>query len=165
MPNGANPKTTTAVSPTAKQNHSVMESAPPTSSTFAPSGRDGIQDLSTVELVKQITNEVGRLAQKQIELAKAELKADLKSEAIMVGGLSLAAVGALCTLNLLLVTGVLALATLLPGWQAGLIVSGAVLLVTVVVAAVAWGKRVRSPMARTKRTLREDVQWTRERLV
>lgn len=174
MQTGDNAKRTTVVSPTAKQNHSVMESAPPRAPSSTPSGRNGngaslppssIQDLSTVELVKQITNEVSHLAQKQIELAKAELKADLKSEAIMVGGLSLAALGVVCTLSLLLVTGVLALATVLGGWQAGLIVSGTVLLITVVVAAIAWGKRVRSPMARTKRTLQEEVQWTRERLV
>jgi hypothetical protein len=124
-----------------------------------------VQDLSTVELVKHITSEVGHLAQKQIELAKAELKADLKSEALMVGGLSLAVLTGLCTVNLLLVTVVLALATVLPGWQAGLVVSGVTLLTTAVVAAIAWSKRVRSPMARTKRTLQEDVQWTRERLV
>jgi hypothetical protein len=124
-----------------------------------------LQDLSTVELVKQITAEVGHLAQKQIQLAKAELKSDLKSEAVMVGGLSVAAVAGLCTLNLLLVTAIFALSLVLPGWGAGLIVSGSTLVIAGVIALVAWSKRVRSPMARTKRTLREDVQWTKERLV
>jgi len=128
-------------------------------------GVASVADLSTVDLVKQITAEVGHLAHKQIELAKAELKADLKAELTMIGGLSVAAVAALCTLNLLLVTAVLALATLMPGWRAGLIVSGATLLVATVVAGIAWSKRVRSPMARTKKTLQEDVQWTKERLV
>lgn len=171
MRNADNPKTSTVVSPTAKQNHSVMDS-PQLKPPAAMPGRNGHRtpfapprDLSTVELVKQITSEVGHLAQKQIELAKAELKADLKSEATMVGGLSLAAVGGICTLNLLLVAGVLALATVVGGWVAGLIVSGITLLATVIVAVIAWGKRVRSPMARTRRTLREDVQWTKRRLV
>jgi hypothetical protein len=178
MQNGDNPKTTSIVSSTAKQNHSVMESATTnpasnparTNAAVAPDNRTSeppasVEELSTVELVKHITSEVGHLAQKQIELAKAELKADLKSEAMLVGGLSVAAVTGLCTVNLLLVTVVLALSTVLPGWVAGLIVSGATLLTTAVVAAIAWSKRVRSPMARTKRTLQEDVQWTRERLV
>lgn len=172
--NADNPKKTAIVSPAAKQNHSPMESASTNPATTTAAARSGprtdplpasVQDLSTVELVRHITGEVGHLAQKQIELAKAELKADLKSEAIMVGGLSLAALTGLCTVNLLLVTVVLALATVLPGWQAGLIVSGVTLLTTAVVAAIAWNKRVRSPMARTKRSLQEDVQWTRERLV
>ncbi|MGD0838164.1 MAG: phage holin family protein [Polyangia bacterium] len=121
-------------------------------------------ELSTVELVRQITSEVGHLVQKQLELAKAELRANLKSEAIMVGGLSLAALAGLCTINLLLVTVALALTTVLPGWAAGLLVSGATLLITAVVATLAWSSRVRSPMSRTRRTLQEDVRWTRERL-
>lgn len=124
-----------------------------------------LDGLSTVELVKQITTEVGHLAQKQVALAKAELKADLKTEAIMIGGLSLAALGGVCTINLLLVTIVFALATVMSGWLAALIVAGATLLCAAVVAAVAWSRRVRSPLARTKRTLQEDVQWTKERLV
>lgn len=123
------------------------------------------RDLSTVELVKQITAEVSRLAQKQIELAKTELKADLKSEATMVGGLSIAAFGAVATVNLLLVTAVFALAQVMSGWKAGLLVSGTVLLLAAIVAAIAWNRRVRSPLARTQRTLREDVEWTKERLV
>lgn len=144
---------------------------PATSQPVAPRTEHGangvanVEELSTVELVRHITTEVGHLAQKQIELAKAELKADLKTEAIMVGGLSLAAVTGLCTINLLLVTVVFALGTVMPGWGAGLIVSGATLLTTGVVAAVAWSRRVRSPMARTKRTLQEDVQWTKQRLI
>lgn len=175
MQNGEDPKAVVGVSSTERQNHSVIESAlakPATSSDASTSKRNGtnpvpssVQELSTVELVKQITTEVGHLAQKQVELAKAELKADLKSEAVMVGGLSLAALGAICTVNLLLVTGILALSTMLRGWEAGLIVSGVTLLATVLTAVLAWSRRVRSPMARTKRSLREDVEWTKERLV
>ncbi len=125
----------------------------------------GVEQLSTVELIKNITGEVTHLVSKEIELAKTELKADLKAEAVMVGGLSLAAIGGLCTLNLLLVTAVLALALVLPGWLSGLIISGATLLITAIIAGVAWRMRVRSPLARTQRTLKDDVQWTRERLV
>jgi hypothetical protein len=126
--------------------------------------RPSTHDLSTVELVKEITAEVGHLVQKQIALAKAELKADLKAEATMVGGFGIAALGAVATLNLLLVTAVLALAQIMTGWKAGLLVSGVVLFAAVVVAGIAWSRRVRSPLARTQRTLREDVEWTKERL-
>jgi len=122
------------------------------------------RDLSTLELVKEITAEVGHLVQKQIALAKTELKADLKAEATMVGGFAIAALGAAATLNLLLVTAVLALAQVMSGWKAGLLVSGVVLLIAGVVAGIAWKRRVRSPLARTQRTLREDVEWTKERL-
>lgn len=163
MQNG-DPKATSVVSKSAVQ-HPPVTTTPVRPGNGAATGVDGIHHLSTIELVKQITSDVSHLAQKQVELAKAELKADLKSEVVMVGGLSVAAATALCTLNLLLVTVVLALTTVMPGWQAGLLVSAATLVVTAVVALLAWSKRVRSPMARTKRTLREDVQWTKERLV
>jgi hypothetical protein len=136
---------------------------PPT----AGDGREepaAVQEMSTVEIIKHITTEVGHLARKEIELAKTELKADLKAEAMMVGGLSVAVVAGLCTLTLLLVTVVFALATVMPGWLAGLIVSGVTLIATGVTAGLAWSKRVRKPLARTQRTLKDDVQWTREHL-
>jgi hypothetical protein len=126
--------------------------------------RPSTRDLSTVELVKEITAEVGHLVQKQIALAKTELKSDLKAEATMVGGFGIAALGAAVTVNLLLVTAVLALAQVMSGWKAGLLVSGVVLLIAGTVAGIAWKRRVRSPLARTQRTLREDVEWTKERL-
>lgn len=145
-----------------------VASQPPTQVQAAESnatvGRQA-RDLSTVELVKEITAEVGRLAQKQIELARTELKADLKAEATTVGGLGLAALAGLATVNLLLVTLVLALAQSMPGWAAGLLVSALTLVFAGIVALVAWNKRVRKPLQRTRRTVKEDVQFTKERLV
>jgi Putative Actinobacterial Holin-X, holin superfamily III len=123
------------------------------------------KELSTLDLVKEITTEVGHLAEKQIALAKAELRADLKAEATMVGGLGAAALAGLATLNLLLVTGVLALARLMPAWTAGLVVSGAMAVVAGIVGFVAWNRRVRNPLQRSRRALKEDVQWAKERVV
>jgi hypothetical protein len=123
------------------------------------------KDLSTVALVRQISAEVGELAQKEMELAKAELKSDLKSEAMMVGGLGLAALAFLTTINLLLVTVILALAETMPGWAAGLVVSGFTLAVTGVVGLVAWSRRVPSFLASTRGTLREEIAWAKERLM
>lgn len=124
-----------------------------------------VKDLSTVALVKQISAEVGELAQKEMKLAKAELKADLKTEAMMVGGLGLAALAGLTTVNLLLVTVILALAETMPGWAAGLVVSGFTLAVAGVVALVAWGRRVPSFLSNTRGTLKEEIAWAKERLM
>jgi len=73
-------------------------------------------------------------------------------------------VTALITVVLLLVTAVLALSLVLPGWAAGLIVSGLTLAVTAVVGLVSWSRRLRTPMARTRQTLKDDLTWARERL-
>ena len=120
--------------------------------------------LSTAELIKEITSHVGILVKKQIELAKTELRADLRAEAVTLRNLGLAALGALVTVNLLLVTAVLALGRVMPGWAAGLLVSAFTALLAGIAAALGWGGRLRKPMARTRHTLDEDVRWTKERL-
>lgn len=122
------------------------------------------QSLSTAALIKEITSEVSLLAKKQIDLAKTELQVDLKREIFMITGLGVAAMAALIAVNLLLVTAIFALALVLPGWVAGLIVSGFMLLVAAVAGIIGWSKRVRSPLERTRRELKEDVQWTKEHL-
>jgi uncharacterized membrane protein YqjE len=112
--------------------------------------------LSTAELIKEITSQFGHLAKKQLELAKTELRADVRAEVAMAEGLGVGAIAALLTVNMLLVTLVLALAQRMPGWGAGLAVSGFLLGVAIIAALVGWQKRVRSPLARTRRTLQED---------
>jgi hypothetical protein len=70
----------------------------------------------------------------------------------------------LCGLTLALVTVVLALSLLLPGWAAGLIVTAVVLAAAAIVALIGWRKRVRNPLDRTRRHLKEDVRWMKERI-
>ena len=61
---------------------------------------------------------------KQVELAKTELRADVRTEAKVAGGLGVAAVCGIITVTLLLVTAAFALALVMPAWGAGLIVTG-----------------------------------------
>src|SRR4051812_32967599 len=80
--------------------------------------------LSTPELVRQVLTDMGQLVRTQVQLAAAEVRSDLRTELRAVEALAVSAVAALCTLNLLLVTAVLALARGVPGWAAGLTVAG-----------------------------------------
>jgi hypothetical protein len=121
------------------------------------------QQLGTGVLVRRIVSQVELLAKKEVELARTELRADLRSEARVAEGLGIAAVAALVTVNLLLFTAALALSLVMPGWAAGLIVSGAMLIVALLFAVVSWRRRLREPMAHTRRTLKDGVAWTRER--
>jgi hypothetical protein len=122
------------------------------------------EDVPATDLIKEVADQVTLLAKKQIELANTELRADLKAELAMVEGLGIAAIASLMTLAMLLVAGVFALTHWLPGWQAALIGAGFMLLVTGVAVLVGWNKRTRSPLRRTRQMLKEDVQWTKERL-
>jgi hypothetical protein len=62
------------------------------------------------------------------------------------------------------VTLIFALSRRLPGWVAGLAVSGFVLGIALIIGLVSWGRRVRTPLERTRRSLKEDIQFTKERL-
>jgi uncharacterized membrane protein YqjE len=119
---------------------------------------------STGELVSKLATETTVLVAKQIELAKAELRTDLKSEIKMAEGLGVAGVFALATLNMLLVTIALALSETMPGWMAASIVGGSTLAIGAVAAIVGWAKRVKKPLDKTRRTLEEDARWAKERM-
>jgi Putative Actinobacterial Holin-X, holin superfamily III len=125
----------------------------------------GSSNLSTKELLGRIVEEGTALVRKEMELAKSELLADVKAEVRVVKALGAGAILGLCGLNLALVTVVLALSLALPGWAAGLIVTAVVLAAAGIVAAVGWRRRVRTPLERTRKHLKEDVKWMKERVV
>ena len=129
-------------------------------------GRDGraARALSNRELLTAITAKASLLAKKGVELAKAELRADVQAELATAKALGIAAIAALFGVSLLLVAGVLALATRMPGWVAALIVGGVLLVIGAVVAYVGWRRVVTNPLALTRQTLEEDVRWVKEHL-
>jgi hypothetical protein len=122
------------------------------------------QALSTRELIGEITGKAAALARKEAELARAEIRADLRSELAMAKGFGVALVAGLTALNMLLMALVFGLATRMPGWLAALIVGGVLLVIGAIVGYVSWTRRVTTPLALTRKTLKEDLQWAKERL-
>jgi len=120
--------------------------------------------LPTLELVREITAKGAELVKKEVELAIAETKADLRAELGMVKMLAAAAVGALATLNLLLVAAALALGPVAPPWLAALALAAVAGVVTLLLGAIAWRLRVTRPLARTRKTVEEDVRWAKEQI-
>lgn len=118
----------------------------------------------TSELLTQLVRQSSQLAKKELELAKSELRADVKQEIAMAKGLGVGGACALCTLNMLLVAAALGLAEVVSPWAAALIVAAVVLSVGTVAALIGWSKRVRKPLEKTQKTLKENVQWAKERL-
>jgi uncharacterized membrane protein YqjE len=125
---------------------------------------NGAEALSTLDLLREIAAKARLLAQKEVELARVEIKADLMAELAMVKRLAIAAVFAITTLDMLFVAGVLALGRRMEGWQAALAAAGVALTVAIVAGLVGWRRHRPKPLARTRETLREDVQWAKERL-
>ena len=121
-------------------------------------------ELSNRVLIKEITGKVVVLAQKELELAKAEIRADLNAELATIKALGVAAVAALIGVNLLLVAPILALALVIPGWLAALLVGGAILVIAAIIGYIGWRRHVTGPLSLTRQTLKEDMRWVKERL-
>ncbi len=120
--------------------------------------------LSVGALINEIMGKVTLLAKKEIELAKVEVKADMESELAMAKGLAIAALVTVLGLNMLVVALAFALATVMPGWLAALLIGGALVVIGGILGYVSWTRRVTSPLALTRKTIREDTQWVKERL-
>jgi hypothetical protein len=123
----------------------------------------GLEGMSNRELISHVIDTARLLARKEIALAKAELKHDLTTELSMVKGLGIGALCGLCTINMMLVGVALALGHVMPEWAAALIVAAGVLLIGTVAGLIGWSKRVKIPMESTRRTLKENALWAKER--
>ena len=121
------------------------------------------RDLTNGDLLREIAGKASDLVRKEVALARAELRADFRSELGMVKALAVAGVTAILGLNAALVAVILALATIIPGWAAALIVAGIALVVSTVVGYIGWKRHVTNPLALTRQTLKEDLQWIKER--
>lgn len=121
-------------------------------------------ELSTKDLLRRIVSESGELVRKEIDLAKAELHANLHGTLVMAKGLIAAGVLALIGVTLLLVAAIFGLATVMPAWGAALLVAGVVLAAAFVAFAIGWKNRLQRPLERTRGQIKEDVQWAKNRL-
>jgi len=134
-----------------------------------PRGRltvDPLRRMRTRDLVTELARKASLLARKEVELAKVELKADVRTEIRMASGLGVAGLCGIFTIQLLLVAIVLALMEggVLPGWAASLVVAAVVLAIGTAVGLWGWAGRVKKPLDTTRRSLREDVRWAKEQI-
>jgi uncharacterized membrane protein YqjE len=130
---------------------------------LTPSDERSPRSLSTRALIGEILAKASLLVKKEVELARAEIREDLSAELGMAKALGIAAILALLAVNAFVVAGILALAAVLPGWAAGLIVGGALLTLAAVVGLIGWRRRVAEPLDVTRQSLKEDLQWMKER--
>ena len=127
-----------------------------------PTDREQLREAPPSELLRSLLADVRLMLQREVELAKLELK-DKGSRLGLAGGtLAGAAVVALLALGTLVAAAVLGLAIVLPPWAAALIV-GTVLVVVAVVMVLIGRARMRevgslAPTA-TIETVREDMAW------
>jgi hypothetical protein len=131
--------------------------------------------LSAVELARQLGNTASQLVQKQIELAKQEAREDLRQTirgiVIIVAGAVLLLFAVICLLiGLTSATGQL-LSLALRGAPLGWLIALGALIWLIVFAAIGavcliLGKRriQTNPLSRTRASLLEDLEWVKQRL-
>ncbi len=131
-----------------------------------PEDEARLHRLPLKELVAELAKKGSQLARKEVELARAEAKADLRSEIKMAGGLGVAGVCALLTLQMLLVAVAFGLseAGVLPGWAASLIVAAVVLAIGTAAGLWGWARRVKQPLGTTRTSLKDGVRWAKEQV-
>ncbi|MDG5815453.1 phage holin family protein [Chitinispirillales bacterium ANBcel5] len=120
--------------------------------------KNTFESMSVAQIFKRIKNQVFMLAKKEVTLAKEEAKEDLRRELFTLKGILIAAVLFLLTVCMLLVTLTFILGNYVSLWVAGLIITGVLLLASLIVAAVAWKKRVTSALPKTKKTIKKDIK-------
>lgn len=120
--------------------------------------------LSTPQILAAISRETQDLIKTQIDLVKAEIRADVTRELNTVKGFGAAALAVLAGLNLLFVAGVLGLAEVMPAWLAALVGTAMLWMVGAAVAVYAWKTRVRKPLEHSRREVSRDVRWMKDRL-
>lgn len=144
-------------------NHPGTPTHPTPTATGATAG---LRAVSTRDLVGEVARKASDLARKEVELAKAELRADMRAEIKMASGLGVAGLCAIFTVQLLLTAVVLALmeAQILPGWAAALIVAAVVLAIGTGVGLWSWARRVKKPLGTTRRSMQENVRWVKAQI-
>ena len=122
---------------------------------------EALGPLSVQELVQRLIGSLSALADKQMELAKAEARQEVQRRGLAVGLLVGGLIFLFLALVSIMVSIILALSAVVPGWLAGLIVA---LVLAIVGGILAWlgYSRVREPlMNRTVQTLRENIEWAK----
>lgn len=128
------------------------------------------EQQSIGQLIRRTINGVSGLVDRQIEIAKQEAKENV-FELLGAGktlgiGIGIALVGALVLLNVLTVALILSLNMVWPwlGWIVIVIVIAALFFVAYRFVMRGVQEVQIKPIARTRRTLREDVRWARQLL-
>ncbi len=128
--------------------------------------QERLRTLPARQLITELTQKAWLLAHQEVALARSEVREDLRSEISMASALGAAGVCGIMTLQLLLLALVLGLAEtgVVRGWVAALLTAAVVLAIGTVAGLIGWGKRVRTPLDATRRSVQENVRWLKEHL-
>lgn len=117
---------------------------------------------SLTDLFRRLMNDLVDMIELQIELAKQEARDDLMSTLRGAGLLIAAGAVAFIAVNIFVVAIVLALALILPGWLAALLVGLVLVVIAVILGLIGKAKIRTQPLAVTRQTVQEGIAWAKE---
>ena len=126
--------------------------------------RSSTVDPSAGELLTRLSEQTSRLVRDELQLVQVELKDSVKHVGMGAGLFSAAGILALFGLGVLIATGVIALALVLPWWLSALIVA-VVLFAAAGISALVGKKQVQQaspPAERTVASVKQDVDEVKE---
>jgi hypothetical protein len=139
-----------------------VDGHPPPGSRFTFGARPTI---GAAAALKAVAEDTSQLVRAEIELAKAEVSEGLKANGIGIGMMLGAAVMMWLAVQGLLITAGFALALVVPGWAAALIVTLVLLLIGGVLARIGMNKLgTKVSVDQAKANVQEDVEWVRTHL-
>jgi uncharacterized membrane protein YqjE len=125
-----------------------------------------VDELEVGVLLKRLSDQTRRLAQQEIELAKAEFSGKARDAGVGAGLLGAAGLLGLLGLLTLTATVVLALATAVAAWLAALIVTGLYLVGAALLGLLGRARMAKAAPLAPKQALesvKEDVAWLKSR--
>jgi hypothetical protein len=123
-------------------------------------------DRSFAEVLQDIVHNVQEIVRAEMRLARAEISEEARKAKPVGIWVAVAAVLGLAAIGFALLAAVYGLATVLPPWAAALIVSVAAGVVAVLAAGAARAqvKRIDPTPDKTIRSLKENVEWSKQQL-
>lgn len=124
-----------------------------------------IVDLSVGKIFTRIGNDVGRLVRAEVELAKREIKQDLaKAIRSLIAG-AIAAMAGYLVLIFASLAVMFGLGALMPlGWAALIVAALWGIAAAILVARARRMMKEMSGARRTRQSIKEDVEWTKDRV-
>ena len=131
------------------------------SETLPPTEQQTITDL-----LRRVINGIQGIIDRQIELARQEIKENIAQVAKASGLLAAGLAVLLVAIIFLFVSLIFAIDTLFPGygWVAGLVLTAILAIVGAILTLIGKERIKVSPIARTRETLMEDIEWVRHPL-
>jgi len=126
-----------------------------------------ISRLSTGELVRRLVDNMSRLVQRELDLARAEARSDLLRVAVGLATLALGLLMLYTFVAALIVAAVYAVATVappMPPVYAALVIGGVFLLLGSILGLAGLMIASVRPLERTRRTVLEAVEWARRQV-